>query len=418
MLPETAMTDHDKSREPLLDEVVSLRHRLAETIAERDRLRDELHEPEQKWRQLAETCPDSILSVSRDGTILFINHTHPGYPPVDQLIGQKVYDWIPPEQAAPMRQGIEHVFTTGGGTSFEVASVDQDGRVSWWATRLGPVKLQGEVRAATIIAADITPRKLAEERLRRLAVELARSNAELEQFAYIASHDLQEPLRKVQAFGDLLVSTYQDQLGDEGRDFICRMQNATRRMQTLINDLLTYARVTTRARPFERVDLGEVAAQVVADLETRLRDTHGRVELGPLLVLDADPLQMRQLFQNLIGNALKFHRPDVPPVVQVSGQVLSEEAKAGSGLPRKRYEILFEDNGIGFAEKYLDRIFAPFQRLHARSEYEGTGMGLAICRKIVERHSGSITARSTPGQGSTFVVSLPLWQPKGEPDYE
>ena len=166
--------------------------------------------------------------------------------------------------------------------------------------------------------------------------------------------------------------------------------------------------MTTKAQPFAPVDLAQVAREVVSDLEGRLQQTGGRVEVGDLPTVEADPTQMRQLLQNLIGNALKFHRPGVPPVVQVHGRVLPATADA-DGQPRApaRARSPCEDNGIGFDEKYLDRIFKVFQRLHGRGEYEGTGMGLAICRKIVERHGGTITARSTPGRGATFVVTLP-----------
>ena len=262
----------------------------------------------------------------------------------------------------------------------------------------------------------VKDRSRAKKMLAQQAAELARSNAELEQFAYVASHDLQEPLRKVQSFGDMLATACDKALGEEGRDYLQRMQMAAQRMQLLINDLLTFARVTMRANPFVAVDLAQVAREVVLDLETRIRDTKGGVDIGDLPLLDADPMQMRQLLQNLIGNALKYHRPNDPPLVQVRSRVL----KDGTGTPGKEAllgplcELTVQDNGIGFEEKYLDRIFAPFQRLHGRSEYEGTGMGLAICRKIVERHGGTITARSAPGQGATFIVLLLIRQRKGE----
>jgi signal transduction histidine kinase len=261
---------------------------------------------------------------------------------------------------------------------------------------------------------EIAERSRAEEELRQTAMELARSNADLEQFAYIASHDLQEPLRKVQAFGDMLVAKYRSTLGEEGQDYLQRMQNAARRMQALINDLLTYSRVTTKGRRFEEVDLGRLVREVLSDLEARIRQTGGRVEVGELPSLAADPTQLRQLLQNLLGNALKFHRPGEPPVVHVEGRVLCDGAGPEQSGSRPVCEIAVRDNGIGFDEKYLGRLFAPFQRLHGRGEYEGTGIGLAICRKIVERHGGAITARSSPGQGSAFLVTLPLRPPKTE----
>lgn len=254
---------------------------------------------------------------------------------------------------------------------------------------------------AMVLAAVLIERKNAEAKLQSLAQELRRSNRELEEFARIASHDLQEPLRKIQAFGDRLVTMLGAGLGEQGRDYLARMQAAAKRMSTLINDLLTYSRVTTKAQPFVRVDLGQIAREVSSDLEARIDETLGRVELGDLPAIEADPLQMRQLLQNLIGNALKFHRKDIPPVVRVAGE---------QGENAQTVRLSVTDNGIGFDMKYLDRIFDVFQRLHGRTEYAGTGLGLAVCRKLVERHGGAITATSAPEQGSTFIVTLPVKQ--------
>ncbi len=254
---------------------------------------------------------------------------------------------------------------------------------------------------------EVRERREAEERAQAFAVELQRSNRELEQFASVASHDLQEPLRKIQSFGDRLKAKCADGLGDQGRDYLERMCAAAARMSRLINDLLSFARVTTQARPFAPVDLNHEARQVVSDLEGRLQQTGGRIDLGPLPTLEADSVQMRQLLQNLVGNGLKFHKPGEPPVVRVEGRLLP----AQDGGEPARCEIAVSDNGIGFDEVYRDRIFQLFQRLHGRNEYEGTGIGLAICRKIVERHGGTITARSAPGQGATFLVTLPLRPP-------
>lgn len=243
-----------------------------------------------------------------------------------------------------------------------------------------------------------------EQRVEARTAELEARNRELQEFAYVASHDLQEPLRKVSSFADLVLAEFGDVLGEEGRHYLLRMQNAARRMATLIQDLLAYSRVSTRARGFERVNLNQIANEVLNDLQILIEETQGRVELDSLPEIDADPLQMRQLFQNLIANALKFHRPDVPPVVEVYGHTETDE----EGGPICVLE--FKDNGIGFPQQYVDRIFAPFQRLHSREEYQGTGIGLAICRRIAERHNGTITARSTPGEGSVFIVRLPLYQ--------
>ena len=248
--------------------------------------------------------------------------------------------------------------------------------------------------------------------------ELESSNRELQNFAHVASHDLQEPLRKVQMFGDRLRERCSDGLSEQGQDYIARMQSATGRMQTLISDLLAFSRVTSKDHSRKPVDLARVAKHVLADLESRIEQTGGTVDVNDLPTIHADPTQMRQLLQNLIGNALKFHRPGTPPIVKVRGSILNGQDGNGAKHTDGQaiYELTVEDNGIGFEEKYRDRIFTIFQRLHGRSEYEGTGVGLAVCRKIAERHGGDISVNSTPGQGATFVVTMPVEHTtKGEP---
>jgi signal transduction histidine kinase len=249
------------------------------------------------------------------------------------------------------------------------------------------------------LAVDCTEHKQLQHRLEDSIKELARSNAELEQFAYLASHDLQEPLRKIQAFGDRLATHLGDDLDERSRDHLSRMLDSARRMQQLINDLLAYSRVGMQAQMFTEVDPAAIAQQVVSDLEVRIEQSGGRVEIGPLPPLQADPTQLRLLLQNLIGNGLKFHRPDVPPVVTVTGTVRGRQVL-----------LTVADNGIGFDEKHKERIFRIFQRLHTRQEYEGTGLGLAVCEKIAQRHGGQITATGKPGEGAVFTVSLPRRQ--------
>jgi PAS domain S-box-containing protein len=253
-----------------------------------------------------------------------------------------------------------------------------------------------------------TALRSSEEKLRQFTTQLERSNRELQDFAYVASHDLQEPLRKIVVFGERLKEANAERFGPESVDYLDRMQKAAGRMQSLINDLLAFSRVTTKAQPFTRVNLAEVAAGVVNDLEGRIELVKGRVEVGPLPIIDAEPVQMRQLLQNLIGNALKFRRPEEPPVVKVEAQLLPDPEAPDKQLCR----LTVSDNCIGFDEKYVDRIFNVFQRLHTRNEYEGTGMGLAIVRKIALYHGGDITAKSKPGEGSTFILTIPAAHPQ------
>ncbi len=232
------------------------------------------------------------------------------------------------------------------------------------------------------------------------AEELSRSNSELEQFASVASHDLQEPLRKIRMYAERLPKRAGDSLPEEAASDLTRIHGAAERMQRLIDDLLSFARLSSRQREFEPVDLTALAHEVVGDLEARVHELDAEVEVGELPVVAADRAQMGQLLQNLVSNALKFHHPEARPVVRIRADTNGH-----------RCAIAVEDNGIGFDPKYADRIFSAFERLHARSEYEGTGIGLSIARKIAWRHGGELSATSVPGEGSTFTLTLPLSGP-------
>ncbi len=236
--------------------------------------------------------------------------------------------------------------------------------------------------------------------LLRHAAELSRSNAELEQFASIASHDLQEPLRKVQTFAAQLNAKESQNLSEQGQDFLRRMSDAAGRMRSLIDDLLVFSRVSTQGHPFTSVNLGHVISQVLIDLEVSIEESRAQVRVGLMPTIEADPLQMRQLFQNLLGNALKFRRPGVTPELRVEAHVADHIA-----------QLTVSDNGIGFDEQYATRIFRAFERLHGARGYPGTGIGLALCRKIIERHHGTITATSEVDHGASFTVRLPVTQP-------
>jgi PAS domain S-box-containing protein len=240
----------------------------------------------------------------------------------------------------------------------------------------------------------------ANARLRQYNRQLEALNKELQDFAFVASHDLQEPLRKVRTFGDMLAARCGVSLDETSGDYLMRMQKAAARMQSLLDSLLSYSRVTTKAEPIKETDLRKSVESALSNLEIRVKEKNARVEVGDLPTVKADRIQMIQLFQNLIGNALKFQWEGEAPHVKIYAELGGDASGA--------YEICVEDNGIGFEENYLEKIFLPFQRLHGRSsEYDGVGMGLAICKKIVERHGGKITARSEVGKGSTFIVTLP-----------
>jgi light-regulated signal transduction histidine kinase (bacteriophytochrome) len=317
-----------------------------------------------------------------------------------------------PEDVAEGKPAAELARATADGrTEQEAWRVRKDGSRFWADVIVTALRDDdGELRGFAKVTRDFTSRKKSEDivreaskKLRTYATRLERSNRELETFASVASHDLQEPLRKIRAFGDRLSSKYGAQLEPGARDYLERMCAAAARMQDLIENLLSFSRVTTRAQPFTAVDLGSVAREVLSDLESRVAQTGGRVEIGELPSVQADATQMHQLLQNLLGNALKFHRADVPPVVSLRSQALPDG---------ERFEIEVQDSGLGFEPQYAERIFGMFQRLHGRSEFEGTGIGLAICRKIVERHNGTIVASGVPGEGSLFTVTLPYRQPE------
>lgn len=328
----------------------------------------------------------------------------------EDALGQQALDLIVPHELRDqVNQMWQRLLTQKIGISATNENVRRNGQriiCEWHSTPL--IDIDGKTIGIASLAQDVTTRTRAEADLQLFATRLQLSNRELQDFASVASHDLQEPLRKIQAFGDRLRTKCKDTLSLEGQDYLDRMQSAAGRMQILINDLLAFSRVTTKAQPFVAINLSEVLQEVLSDLEVQLQRVGGQIEVTTLPTIEADPLQMRQLLQNLISNALKFHQPGVPPVVKIEGQRLQAPGTLGRD---RRCQITVSDNGIGFDEKYLDRIFTVFQRLHGRSEYEGTGVGLAICRKITERHGGTITARSQPGQGTTFIVTLPIKQP-------
>ncbi len=339
-----------------------------------------------------------------------------------ELLGQSVNILLTDKPFT--KNGLDALRKSGGFTNLVKLNRCKDGSIVQITLSMFILKdEQGEEIGIVCVGKDISEIMNIRDDLEKSNEKLRQSNRELQDFAYVASHDLQEPLRKVQAFGDRLEKKFAASLSEEGRDYIERMRNAASRMQILINDLLTFSRITTKSKPFETVDINKIARDVVSDLEIRIEETSGSVEIEKLPVIDADPLQMRQLFQNIIGNALKFHRPGEPPQIKISSDFMNGSDKTVQ-INDSNYEtqnpcqnvcqIVIQDNGIGFEEKYLDKIFTVFQRLHGRGSYEGSGIGLSVCRKIVERHGGEITAKSAPEKGSTFFVKLPIKQNQKE----
>lgn len=364
----------------------------------------ELQLLQRRYEMILNSAGEGICGLDLDGKTTFVN------PTVAKLTGWSVNELIgQTEHQIFFRNGEngktvlannspgEQVFHRKDGTCFAVEFVKT------------PINENGHEIGSVLVFKDISERKKAEETLGQRAAELARSNAELEQFAFVASHDLQEPLRKIQAFGDRIKVKCDSIQSSEIRDYLDRMQNAAARMRTLIHDLLTFSRVIRGSEPFAPVDLGVVTREVLGDLEVVIEKSGAKVEVGSLPTVEADAMQMRQLMLNLISNSLKFQPPGGKPEVKIQSRGL--KTLSGDQL----WEISVQDNGIGFDEKYIDKIFAVFQRLHGRSEYEGTGVGLAVCRRIVDRHHGSINAKSAPGKGATFLVTLPVQQAKTTP---
>ena len=378
-------------------------------------IRRRAEEARARLSAIIESSEDAIFSETLEGRITSWNPGAArmfGYTP-EEIIGHGSARLDQPNRATEMPHQREKIRHGEPVDHFETVRVTKSGREVPVSITLSPIKDgKGHVVGVSSIARDISDNKKAKEKLRAYAARLAQSNRDLEDFAFVASHDLQEPLGKVQAFADLLLKEHDSAFSEKGRDYLRRLHKATTRMQTLVRGLLTFSRVQTEGQPFDRVDLAPIVHEAVADFDARIQQTGARIETGTLGEIDGDPSQLRQLFQNLIGNALKFARPGVPPLIKIETQRVLEPL-TGSGPPQEVCRLSVEDNGIGIEEKYLQRIFNMFLRLQPQ-QYEGTGIGLATCRRIAQRHSGNITVQSRPGHGSTFVVTLPVRQRRGD----
>jgi PAS domain S-box-containing protein len=370
----------------------------------------QLRESEERYRDLYDEAPVGYIEMDSEGRIDRVNRRMLellGYG-AEEMLGQPLWKFVVEREDAektirakvaglePPNEALERNYKRKNGPPVPVLIKDRVAR-----------DIGGKITRIRATIQDISERKRAEEALRRSrdeleirvrerTAELERRNRELQDFVFIASHDLQEPLRKIQVLGDLLSQRSGETLDVYARDRLERIVKASQRMRCLIQSLLAYSRIGREERAMEETDLTGTVKQALSLLEVSIQEKNARVEVEPLPRVRVDPVQMVQLFQNLLSNGLKFHREGEPPHIRIY-------ARAVPGA----WELCVEDNGIGFEEKYLEKIFVPFQKLHHGNRYAGVGMGLAICRKVVERHGGSISARSTPGKGSAFIVTLP-----------
>ena len=366
---------------------------------------DQAEEAQAFSEAIISNAGEGIVVYDRDLKFLVWNQAMERFTGIssEQVIGKSVLNISPWGNSEGIDYQLELALNGETVKSSDVPTDLSNGSRRWHSALYSPQRnSKGEIIGVICMISDITQRKHDEEELRTASIRLEQSNRELQDFAFVASHDLQEPLRKIQAFGDRLKTKYGATLDETALDYLQRMQGAAARMQTLIHDLLTFSRVTSKSKPFESVDLEEITRAVLSDLEIRIEQTGATVDVAPLPVIDADPTQMRQLIQNLLSNALKFQKLEVKPHIKIAADRVTSTADF--------CEITVTDNGIGFEEKYADRIFTLFQRLHGRSEYEGTGVGLAVCRRIVERHGGQIKAESVPQEGAKFTISIPARQ--------
>jgi light-regulated signal transduction histidine kinase (bacteriophytochrome) len=332
--------------------------------------------------------------------------------PYEKVAGQCIFEFIHPDS----EEDLSELFRKGlAGQSRGEVNLFIDGRVI--PVYVSLTSLYPTLPSVGMLVTDLTEKKKQQRLLEKYQEdletknhELAQSNAELASFSYIASHDLQEPLRKIQTFSDRILGKTNGLLSSEIKDYFHRILGATGQMQNLIISLLNYSRINSSEMVFETADLYGEIKKIKNNLAEVIEETNAVVECAPLIMLQVIPVQFRQLITNIILNALKYRREDVSPVVKITGGIVA--ANELRGLPAVQgagyYKINISDNGIGFEQEYAEKIFELFQRLHSKSEYEGTGIGLAICKKIVQNHKGFIRAESTPGTGSTFTIYLPL----------
>jgi PAS domain S-box-containing protein len=375
-----------------------LYERAQKEIAERKRAEEALKIEKSYLDQLFDSAQEAIVVTETNGRVLRLNPEFTklfGYTP-DEALGRLIDDLVAPEDYYKSASAITKKAESGGKVGLETVRRRKDGTLAHVILLVSPIVIDGKVEATYAIYRDISLRIRAEEKLKQTAEELMRSNKELELFAYIASHDLQEPLRMVASYVQLLERRYKGKLDSDAEEFIGYAVDGASRMQRMINDLLIYSRVGTKGKPFTPIEVEKVLEQATSNLQIAIEESKAVVTHDPLPLLLGDETQLVQLFQNLIGNAIKFRENHQEPYIYVSAEEKPDE-----------WLFLVRDNGIGIDPQYYERIFQIFQRLHGHKDYPGSGIGLAVCRRIVERHGGRIWVDSQPGKGSTFYFTIP-----------
>jgi PAS domain S-box-containing protein len=369
---------------------------------------EDLRRSEERYHRMIDEVKDyAILMLDIEGTILDWNQGAEkikGYTAAE-AIGQNFRIFYQPEDRAErLPERLLHEAATTGRASHEGYRVRKDGTHFWGNTVITALhNMEGDVIAYSKVTRDLTDKKIADDRIKQYAAQLEQKNQELEEFAYIASHDLKEPLRKIVAFGDLLQNNCRNAVDEKAGTYIDRMQDAAGRMMSLIEDLLQFSRIGKEDQALQPTDLNKVLDQVLQNLEAAINSRNAIIQREPLPTIMARPHQMGQLLQNLVSNALKFNEQE-QPIICVENSVIEHESGEA------HCKILVKDNGIGFEPEHSTRIFEAFYRLHGRSQYAGSGIGLAICKKIVELHHGTISATSEHGKGATFTIILPCEQ--------
>ncbi len=411
---------------------------ILQDVTERRRVAQALRDSEEKYRSLIENVPDVTWRADAAGGYLFLSPNITkitGFGP-EVLLAEDKFFHIHPDDVQEVRQCYHDLFAKQQKFDIRYRHGHKDGGWLWFHDRANVIRKSGKTVYADGVCSDVTrmqemeeelweyrswledlvdertdelrvvneklllevsERKDAQHELELLAERLKRSNAELEQFAHVASHDMKEPLMLVVAFSERLLQKCHSVLDEKGREYVERILKSARQLQDLVDDILELSRVRTSERPFEQVELDDLVHGVLADLEERISQVRGEVTIESLCPVKGDTIQLRQLFLNLFTNALKYRKKDIAPSILLTAVSLADGT----------CEIRLKDNGIGFEEKHLDKIFHPFVRLHSRSDYEGTGIGLATCEKIVQRHGGTISATSVPDKGTTFIIRLP-----------